>query len=183
MYSMFKRIAYLFKVFARLFYRIFETFNSLFKTIKYAVWTLMSVWAGPIGGLVRAFCFGCHTLIELEGKIKIADDWIRTGNPTAQQTYWFWVIFFFSFPNFNLLFCSLVLHKPLMIFSRRRWTNWIGPTVKHVWKAATHVLHNFWGFVENATAYHLDQYSHNRHLIKSSMDKLFPLLRIEHRDD
>ena len=121
--------------------------------------------------------------VELEGKIKIADDWIRTGNPTAQQTYWFWVIFFFSFPNFNLLFCSLVLHKPLMIFSRRRWTNWIGPTVKHVWKAATHVLHNFWGFVENATAYHLDQYSHNRHLIKSSMDKLFPLLRIEHRDD
>ena len=74
MYSMFKRIAYLFKVFARLFYRIFQTFNSLFKTIKYAVWTLMSVWVGPIGGLVRAFCFGCHTLIELEGKIKRLDE-------------------------------------------------------------------------------------------------------------
>jgi hypothetical protein len=74
MYSMFKRIAYLFKVFARLFYRIFQTFNSLFKTIKYAVWTLMSVWVGPIGGLVRAFCFGCHTLIELDGKIKRLDE-------------------------------------------------------------------------------------------------------------
>lgn len=74
MYSMFKRIAYLFKVFARLFYRIFQTFNSLFKTIKYAVWTLMSVWVGPIGGLVRAFCFGCHTLIELESKIKRLDE-------------------------------------------------------------------------------------------------------------
>jgi hypothetical protein len=74
MYSMFKRIAYLFKIFARLFYRIFETFNSLFKTIKYAVWTLMSVWTGPIGGLVRAFCFGCHTLIELDGKIKRLDE-------------------------------------------------------------------------------------------------------------
>jgi hypothetical protein len=74
MYSMFKRIAYLFKIFARLFYRIFQTFNSLFKTIKYAVWTLMSVWVGPIGGLVRAFCFGCHTLIELEGKIKRLDE-------------------------------------------------------------------------------------------------------------
>ena len=74
MYSMFKRIAYLFKVFARLFYRIFQTFNSLFKTIKYAVWTLMSVWVGPIGGLVRAFCFGSHTLIELEGKIKRLDE-------------------------------------------------------------------------------------------------------------
>jgi hypothetical protein len=74
MYSMFKRIAYLFKIFARLFYRIFETFNSLFKTIKYAVWTLMSVWVGPIGGLVRAFCFGCHTFVELKGKIKRLDE-------------------------------------------------------------------------------------------------------------
>jgi hypothetical protein len=74
MYSMFKRIAYLFKIFARLFYRIFQTFNSLFKTIKYAVWTLMSVWIGPIGGLVRAFCFGCHTLIKLDGQIKRLDE-------------------------------------------------------------------------------------------------------------
>jgi len=80
MYSMFKRIAYLFKVFARLFYRIFQTFNSLFKTIKYAVWTLMSVWVGPIGGLVRAFCFGCHTLIELDGKIKRLDEIIIGDN-------------------------------------------------------------------------------------------------------
>ena len=80
MYGMFKRIAYLFKVFARLFYRIFETFNSLFKTIKYAVWTLMSVWEGPIGGLVRAFCFGCHTLIELDGKIKRLDEIIIGDN-------------------------------------------------------------------------------------------------------
>ena len=80
MYGMFKRIAYLFKIFARLFYRIFETFNSLFKTIKYAVWTLMSVWVGPIGGLVRAFCFGCHTLIELDEKIKRLDEIIIGDN-------------------------------------------------------------------------------------------------------
>jgi hypothetical protein len=80
MYSMFKRIAYLFKVFTRLFYRIFQTFNSLFKTIKYAVWTLMSVWTGPIGGLVRAFCFGCHTLIELDGKLKRLDEIIIGDN-------------------------------------------------------------------------------------------------------
>lgn len=80
MYSMFKRIAYLFKVFTRLFYRIFQTFNSLFKTIKYAVWTLMSVWEGPIGGLVRAFCFGCHTLIELDGKLKRLDEIVIGDN-------------------------------------------------------------------------------------------------------
>ena len=80
LYSMFKRIAYLFKVFARLFYRIFQTFNSLFKTVKYAVWTLMSVWTGPIGGLVRTFCFGCHTLIELDGKIKRLDEIVIGDN-------------------------------------------------------------------------------------------------------
>lgn len=80
MYSMFKRIAYLFKIFARLFFRIFQTFNSLFKTVKYAVWTLMSVWVGPIGGLVRAFCFGCHTMVELEGKIKRFDEIVIGDN-------------------------------------------------------------------------------------------------------
>ena len=80
MYSMFKRIAFLFKIFARLFFRIFQTFNSLFKTIKYAVWTLMSLWAGPIGGLVRAFCFGCHTLIELDGKLKRLDEVVIGDN-------------------------------------------------------------------------------------------------------
>ena len=80
MYGMFKRIAYLFKIFARLFFRIFETFNSLFKTIKYAVWTLMSVWVGPIGGLVRAFCFGCHTMVELEGRIKRLDEIVIGDN-------------------------------------------------------------------------------------------------------
>ena len=80
MYGMFKRIAYLFKIFARLFFRIFQTFNSLFKTVKYAVWTLMSVWVGPIGGLVRAFCFGCHTMVELEGKIKRLDEIVIGDN-------------------------------------------------------------------------------------------------------
>ncbi len=80
MHSMFRRIAFLFKIFARLFFRIFQTFNSLFKTIKYAIWTLMSMWNGPIGGLVRAFCFGCHTLIELDGKIKRLDEIIIGDN-------------------------------------------------------------------------------------------------------
>lgn len=80
MYGMFKRIAYLFKIFARLFFRVFQTFNSLFKTIKYAVWTLMSVWVGPIGGLVRAFCFGCHTIVEFGGKIKKLDEIIIGDN-------------------------------------------------------------------------------------------------------
>ena len=80
MHSMFRRIAFLFKIFARLFFRIFQTFNSLFKTIKYAIWTLMSMWNGPIGGLVRAFCFGCHTLIELDGKIKRLDEIVIGDN-------------------------------------------------------------------------------------------------------
>lgn len=75
LYNMYKRIAYLFKVFAKLFYRIFETFTSLFETVQYAVWTLMSVWVGPIGGLVRAFCFSDNTFVKLSSNsiIKMSD--------------------------------------------------------------------------------------------------------------
>ena len=46
---------------------------------------------------------------------------------------------------------------------RSNWTsivemnNWIGPTVKHEWNNAMHVLRNFLGFDINTTAFHLGQ--------------------------
>lgn len=75
LFNIYKRIAYLFKVFARLFFNIFQTFQSLFKTVQYAVWTLMSIWVGPIGGLVRVFCFGDNTFVKLSSNsiIKISE--------------------------------------------------------------------------------------------------------------
>lgn len=65
-YNTYKRLAYVFKIFARLFYRVFTVFKDLFMTLKYAVWTLMSIWRGPIGGFIRFFhCFGEETLVNV----------------------------------------------------------------------------------------------------------------------
>ena len=65
LYNTYKRLAYVFKVFARLFYRVFTVFKDLFTVLKYAVWTMMSIWNGPIGGFVRFFCFGEETLVAI----------------------------------------------------------------------------------------------------------------------
>ena len=66
LYNTYKRLAYVFKVFAKLFYRVFTVFRDMFETLKYAIWTLMSVWNGPIGKFFRFFsCFGEETLIKI----------------------------------------------------------------------------------------------------------------------
>lgn len=69
-YNTYKRLAYVFKVFARLFYRVFVVFKDLFVTLKYAIWTLMSIWNGPMGGFIRVFCFSENTIIDIERKNK-----------------------------------------------------------------------------------------------------------------
>ena len=50
--------------------------------------------------------------------------------------------------------------------------NQIGPTVKHVWNDAMHVLSNILGFVINTTAYHLGRYSLHLLQLKSSVRRL-----------
>jgi hypothetical protein len=67
-YNTYKRLAYVFKVFARLFYRVFLVFKDVFMTIKYAIWTMMSIWNGPVGGMIRFFCFSEDTMINIERK-------------------------------------------------------------------------------------------------------------------
>jgi len=65
LYNLYYRLAFVFNRFRRLFYKIFTFFKSIFETLKYAVWTMQSMWNGPIGGLVRAFCFGEETLLTI----------------------------------------------------------------------------------------------------------------------
>ena len=48
-------------------------------------------------------------------------------------------------------------------------SNWIGPTVKQLWNYALHLLHNFFGFNPNTTAFCLGQSSLHLLLLKSSM--------------
>lgn len=63
-YNLYKRLAYLFKVFLRLVFKVFLVFKNVFNLTKYAFLTMISMWVGPIGGLVRAFCFSSKTLIK-----------------------------------------------------------------------------------------------------------------------
>lgn len=64
--NLYKRLAYLFKKFARLFYQIFVVFRDIFMLLKYALWTLTSMWNGPIGNTVRFLCFGGESLIIID---------------------------------------------------------------------------------------------------------------------
>lgn len=65
LYNLYRRLAYLFKVFARLFYKIFTVFRDIFMVLKYSIWTLTSMWNGPIGNTVRVLCFGEETLLQV----------------------------------------------------------------------------------------------------------------------
>jgi len=66
LYNLYSRVAYLFKVFARLFYKIFTVFRDIFTVLKYTIWTLASLWNGPIGRTLRFLCFGEETLVRVE---------------------------------------------------------------------------------------------------------------------
>ena len=66
LHNTYSRLAYVFKVFARLFYRVFMVFKDVFDVLKYAFWTMSSLWNGPLGGTLRFFCFGEETLLFIE---------------------------------------------------------------------------------------------------------------------
>jgi len=63
LYNLYKRLAYLFKIFARIFYKVFLVFKDIFLVLKYCIWTVQSMWEGPIGNTVRVLCFGEETLV------------------------------------------------------------------------------------------------------------------------
>ena len=78
-YDTYRRLAYVFKMFMRIFAQILQLFYFLFILLKCAINTLQSIWNGPIGGFIRFFCFGGETLIKVNNKytpinkIKIGD--------------------------------------------------------------------------------------------------------------
>ena len=55
-------------------------------------------------------------------------------------------------------------------------------TVKQLWNHAMHVLHKFYGFNINTTAFCLDQYSLHLPLLKSSMAYLLVLVSRDCRE-
>ena len=62
-------------------------------------------------------------------------------------------------------------------------SNWIGPTVKQLWNYAMHVLHNFFVFNTNTTAFCLGRSSLHLLLLKSSMPIAISRLPTFHRDN
>jgi hypothetical protein len=64
----FKRLAYTYKSFKRLFTDIFSIYKSLFNTVRYFIFTIIVWWKAPWGGGVLRFfsCFGEETLVNIK---------------------------------------------------------------------------------------------------------------------
>jgi hypothetical protein len=84
----FKRLAYTYRTFKKLFIDIFLVYKSIFTAVKYFIYTLVVYWKAPWGGgTVRYFtCFGEETLLYIKqaGIKKICDlklgDELENGN-------------------------------------------------------------------------------------------------------
>ena len=63
-------------------------------------------------------------------------------------------------------------YRHLAIFIQSLMRNRIGPTAKHEWNVAIHVLQISFGFFTNTTAHRLGRYSLHFLLLKSCMDKV-----------
>lgn len=63
-YDTFERLAYVFRVFEKLFVRLFITFADIFEQFKYGFFLFASLWNGPIGDIFRFFCFDANTIIN-----------------------------------------------------------------------------------------------------------------------
>ena len=84
LYNLYVRIAWLFKKIITIIGDIFNVFSDLFGILKYAFFTMSTIWNGTIGALIRwlnsTFCFDGDTIIELNNNsskkfknIKIGD--------------------------------------------------------------------------------------------------------------
>jgi hypothetical protein len=70
-YDAYARIARIFIVIETTFKNIFDLFYSLFEVLKFQYYTFMSLWNGPVGGMLRFFCFHPNTPIVLKsGEVK-----------------------------------------------------------------------------------------------------------------
>jgi len=90
MQNSFKRIHRLFTAFKRTIGDIMGIFEELFNVLKYIIFTLTSIWRGPIGKSARFFCFEENTPIQFANgytksisKIKIGDTLIDGGVVSA----------------------------------------------------------------------------------------------------
>jgi hypothetical protein len=69
-YDAYARIAALFAVIMATFNKLFAYFQSMFDIMLFIYYTFMSLWNGPVGGMLRFFCFHPDTYINLSNGSK-----------------------------------------------------------------------------------------------------------------
>lgn len=93
-YAYAKKISYMLNRIMDTFYKIFRVFQDIYSALGYSIYTLQSMWNGPIGGVARFFCFHKNTLITMKdnsqkviSKIKIGDRIKKGGKVLAVHTF------------------------------------------------------------------------------------------------
>jgi hypothetical protein len=79
-YDAYARIARLFVVIETTFTNLFSFFKSLFDVMLYIYYTFMSLWNGPVGGMLRFFCFHPNTPITMADRTEKRISEIKIGD-------------------------------------------------------------------------------------------------------
>lgn len=86
LYGYGKKLSYLFNRLVKTFSLVFQTFDALFSTMGYAIFTTASIWNGPLGGVGRYFgCFLPSSMVRMAdgsakpiSHLKLGDE-VRSG--------------------------------------------------------------------------------------------------------
>ena len=66
LYNIYRKFASLVRKLWSFFSTLFDAFKSLMEALSFGIYTIISVWNGPIGGVGRFFCFRPTTYVWLE---------------------------------------------------------------------------------------------------------------------
>jgi hypothetical protein len=74
------QIAFIINRIRRIFKYLTKTLVSLFDALSYVIWSLKSLWKGPVGKVARMFCFDGDTIITINNKQQKIKDVSIVGN-------------------------------------------------------------------------------------------------------
>lgn len=75
LYNIYRKVASLVRQLWSFFSVLFDAFKNIFEALAFGIFTVISVWNGPIGGVGRFWCFRPTTYVQLENyKIAMMKD-------------------------------------------------------------------------------------------------------------
>jgi hypothetical protein len=77
------QIAFIINRIRKVFKYLVLTLTSLFDALSYVIWTLKSMWKGPMGKIARKLCFAGDTLVTVNGKEQLIKDVKIGGDVTG----------------------------------------------------------------------------------------------------